>query len=117
MELLEADSRKVGEDMPRLAAMDSEALQTANLPHRCNWMGCPRTFKDASTLRAHVTNVHFEPSTFAADCRVPGGKWEDWRRAHDADYTFETGQLLVMSFTLSLIYLAQTVWWPQCRVL
>ncbi|KAI0090894.1 hypothetical protein BDY19DRAFT_992293 [Irpex rosettiformis] len=59
--------------------------------YRCNWIGCPETFKNPSLLRAHVIGVHFEPDTFAAECRVSGGRWKDWQSIHGTRNSPYTG--------------------------
>ncbi len=61
--------------------------------YRCNWMGCPLTFAKPSLLRAHLDGVHLTIERLNADCRVPGGRWEEWLRVHDPEYSNTTGEL------------------------
>ncbi|KAI0821212.1 hypothetical protein BC629DRAFT_435076 [Irpex lacteus] len=58
--------------------------------YRCNWMGCPLTFAKPSLLRAHLDGVHLTTERLNADCRVPGGRWEEWLRVHDPEYSVVT---------------------------
>lgn len=61
--------------------------------YRCNWIGCPLTFGKPSLLRAHLDGVHLTTERLNADCRVPGGRWEEWLRVHDPEYSVSTGEL------------------------
>ncbi|KAI0344836.1 hypothetical protein BDW22DRAFT_1094909 [Trametopsis cervina] len=60
----------------------------------CNWMGCPKGFTEPADLYAHLMATHFEKTIFDEQCRVEGGRWDDWRRVHDTEYSFVTDSLV-----------------------